>query len=166
MTKIIVNTSPLIALDRIGCLLLLPALFHRITSPQSVLDEVIAGRMQHGASEDLLRGDWLETLPDPPEAAYRPELGAGETAAIALAVQEKADLILLDDLAARNVARELGLKVSGTLGVLITGFKKGHLADLDQPLNSLRATGFHMSAELIRFVRNEVHLQQDNSVQG
>lgn len=163
MTRIVVNTSPLIALDRIGCLDLLPGLFRRVTRPQSVVDEIIAGRIQYGVSKDLLNADWLETVPDPPEAAYRPELGAGETAAIALAVREKAELILLDDLAARNVAKELGLQVSGTLGVLIAGFKKGRLANLDQALNSLTAAGFHMTEELVQFVLKEAHSSQDSA---
>ena len=152
---IVSNTSPLLALDRIGRLHLLPELWGRVTRPQSVLDEIVAGKGRYGASPQLLGADWLETLPDPGEAGYRPELGAGETAAIALALDRQATLVLLDDLAARNVAAELGLSMSGTLGVLLAATRKGLLDDIEPALKDLMDAGFHMSEELLQIVRTQ-----------
>ena len=151
--KVVVNTSPLIALNRIGCLHLLPSLFGHVIRPQSVADEIQAGRLQYGAADSLLEEDWLETVEDPPEMVLRRELGAGETAAIALAVKLRSDLILLDDLAARNVASELGLAVSGTLGVLVASAKRGLLTDVEKPLKDLCSAGFHISDSLMQVVR-------------
>lgn len=152
---IVVNTSPLVALERLGRLNLLSTLFQELTRPQSVFDELMTGRSRYGVSEQLFRAEWIKTFPDPPEASFRPELGKGETAAIALAVQQKADLILLDDLAARNVAKEMELEVSGTLGVLIAGYRQNLLNDIDQALEQPKASGFHMSDTLIQHVKNQ-----------
>ncbi|MEA2068772.1 MAG: DUF3368 domain-containing protein [Verrucomicrobiota bacterium] len=146
---VVVNTSPLIALDRIGQLDVLTKLFVKIIRPQSVVDELNAGRKAYGGSDALFHAAWLETQKDPPEMILRKELGAGETAVIALALKAKADLVILDDLAARNVAVELGLNVTGTLGVLLAAYKKGHLLDLSGVVNQLKASGFRISSELV-----------------
>ena len=134
---VVVNTSPLIALDRIGQLDILTKLFGKTIRPQSVVDELNAGRKVYGGSDALFHATWIETQQDPPEMILRKELGAGETAVIALALKVKADLVILDDLAARNVAVELGLNVTGTLGVLLAAYKKGHLLDLSDVVNQL-----------------------------
>lgn len=150
--KIIINTSPLVALDHIGQLDLLPNLFGEIIRPQSVVDELEAGRHIYGGSDALFHAQWIETAEDPPEMVLRKELGAGETAVIALAVKTKADLVILDDLAARNVAAELGLNVTGTLGVLLAAHKKGYLSDLQGAVSALRTSGFRISDQMIAFI--------------
>jgi len=146
---VVVNTSPLVALDRIGQIDLLPKLFGKMIRPQSVVDELNAGRGVYGGSNVIFRATWLETVDDPPEMVLRKELGAGETAVIALALRLKADLVILDDLAARNVAVELGLNVTGTLGVLLAAHKKEFLPDLKDAIGALKAAGFRMSDSAI-----------------
>ncbi len=51
-------------------------------------------------------------------------LDAGEAEAIALAVQEEAALILADDLEAREEAERLGLKIRGTVGIVLDAFER------------------------------------------
>ena len=146
--KVVVNTSPLIALDRIGQLDILPKLFGKIIRPESVVDELNAGRSVYGGSGNLFNAGWIETLADPEEMVLRKELGAGETAVIALALRIKADLVILDDIAARNVAVELELNVTGTLGVLLAAHRKGMLDDLKGSLKQLETCGFRISDAL------------------
>jgi uncharacterized protein len=143
--NVVVNTSPLVALDRIGQLEILPKLFGRVVRPQSVVTELEAGRAVHGGSDALYTASWLETIEDPPEMVLRKELGDGETAVIALAFRIRADLVILDDLAARNVAAELGLGITGTLGVLAAAHRKGVLHDLQQAVQDLHSSGFRVS---------------------
>jgi predicted nucleic acid-binding protein len=147
--RVVVNTSPLIALDRIGQLGLLKRLYGEVVRPQSVLDELLAGVDQHPGSMDLLEAQWIKTEPDPLETVMRRELGAGETAAIALAMRSGADLVVLDDLQARLVAGALGLRVTGTLGVLIAAHQSGLLFDLAGCLRHLREAGFRLPTCLV-----------------
>lgn len=150
---VVVNTSPLIALDRIGHIDILPRLFGELIRPQSVADELRAGKHLYGGTDALFRADWLKTLADPPEMMLRKELGAGETAVIALALRMHADLTILDDLAARNVAAELGLCVTGTLGVLLAAHRKGLLEHPSQAFAALKDSGFRISDALIASIQ-------------
>jgi len=152
--KVVVNTSPLIALERIGCLAVLPKLYDTVIRPQSVLEELKAGGSQVAVKE-LVNANWILTADDPEEMVLRKELGDGETAAIALAVKLQADLIILDDLAARHVAAELDLNVTGTLGILLAAWKKGYLKDIKGAVEDLKSSGFHLSDALVSSLLNK-----------
>jgi predicted nucleic acid-binding protein len=152
---VVTNTSPLLALEKIGQLALLPGLFSKVIRPESVTREIQEGiEMGHppGLVEDT---EWLKTVMDPPEMVLRKELGAGETAAIALAVRESADLILLDDLAARLVAAELQLNVMGTLGILLAGYSKGMLKSAHDCALDLERSGFRVSKQLLDTIKSK-----------
>lgn len=143
--RVIVNTSPLIALDRIGRLDLLRRLFGSVVRPQSVLDEILEGERQYGVPSELRRSEWILTEPDPEETVFMRELGAGETAVLALARKTGADLVVLDDLRARLAAASLGLKVTGTLGVLVAAHRADLLPNLADAFTQLRDSGFRIS---------------------
>jgi hypothetical protein len=69
------------------------------------------------------------------------ELDRGETEAIVLARQQDVSLILLDDKAARRVARRLSLRVLGTVGVLLWATRAGIIDELRVHLDKLRTVG-------------------------
>lgn len=153
---VVVSTSPLIALDRIGHLDVLPQLFGDVIRPQSVVNELQAGKHIYGGSDALFYSPWLTTLDDPPEMLLRKELGAGETAVIALALRMKANLTILDDLAARNVATELALNVTGTLGILLAAHRKEILKNLRKAISDLQDAGFRMSEEMLKSIMGKI----------
>lgn len=143
------NTSPLCYLTLIGHAEILPKLSGNIHVPQAVLDE-----LRHAGAPPSVRRwaksppGWLVVHPDPAEpdqtlAALHP----GERAALRLAEQRRADMVLLDEAAARAVAAQRGLKVAGTLGVLCDAAQAGHLK-LPAALDLLRKTNFRASPEL------------------
>lgn len=147
--RVVVNTSPLIALERIGQLDLLKRMYGVVVRPQSVLDELNAGRGAYELSPLLLeQSDWICTEPDPPDMNLRRELGAGETAVIALAVKTRADLVILDDLPARLVAQAQGLAITGTLGVLLAAQQAGLVTDVAEMFRALQDAGFRIPASL------------------
>src|SRR6266446_5605965 len=69
------------------------------------------------------------------------ELDRGEAEASALALQEKADWLLIDERVGRRFAQQVGLKVKGTLGVLLEGVRRGFIDDLQTLLDMLVARG-------------------------
>jgi predicted nucleic acid-binding protein len=100
---------------------------------------------------------WVERPPDwlgvysvarEPDAVLE-RLHAGEREAIMLAEQLGAELIVLDEKAARRVAAARGLKVTGTLGILREAAARG-LIDLPGALARLRQTTFRASPRLLR----------------
>src|SRR5688572_24603022 len=110
---VVTNASPLILYARIGRLDVLHTLFGTLLAPDAVMREVVsAGAGRPGAAE-VEASEWIQRVTSADidmsvDAVSLSVLGAGEAAAIALA--KRRDLaILLDDRAARTVARGFGL---------------------------------------------------------
>lgn len=77
------------------------------------------------------------------------ELDRGEAEAIALAIESGADLLLMDERRGRAVARRLGARVVGVLGVLVEAKQRNLLDAVGPVLNALVAeAGFRIGAEL------------------
>ncbi len=136
---VVSNASPLIALERIQCQELLCNLFGRIFIPPAVRREVFGTKPLP---------NWIAekqpTLPFHPSK----DLGKGETEAIALALELKADWLLMDDLDGRKEALRSGLTVMGTIGILIRAKREGVIAELKPLLDKLEATGFYFGQNL------------------
>ncbi|HEY4085102.1 MAG TPA: DUF3368 domain-containing protein [Bryobacteraceae bacterium] len=79
-------------------------------------------------------------------------LDPGERAAIQLATDEEASLLLMDERAGVKVARERGLMVTGTLGVILQASQSG-LIEIDRVLADLQRTAFRCSPDLIAGIR-------------
>ncbi|MFN8483878.1 MAG: hypothetical protein U0768_12640 [Anaerolineae bacterium] len=133
--KVAVNSGPLMALAKLSLIHLLVRLYDSALVPSAVYDEVVtrgielaqadAYAVQLAVMREELKivqvparmGEEVETLP----------LGAGEKQAIHVALTEAVDYVLLDDLLAREAAQRLGLRVTGTLGVLAKASREGFL---------------------------------------
>jgi uncharacterized protein len=136
---VVSNSSPLIALERVGRLELSHELFgERLTIPPAVAREVYANRTPPG---------WLRvvSLTHPLDPSSSPALGAGEREAIALAIELHASMIVLDDLPARRIAASHGLTVIGTVGVLLAAKRGGLIPEIAQVVDDLVAAGFRLS---------------------
>jgi predicted nucleic acid-binding protein len=144
--KVVSNSSVLIALSRIGQLALLSQRFKEgILIPQAVWQEVVeTGKGRQGANE-VKAADWItvcEVIKNQPLLTLlHTDLDKGESEAIALCVQEQADVILLDERKARRKAVSLDLTVLGTVGILIWAKRAGLIENLRQQLNILQTTG-------------------------
>jgi predicted nucleic acid-binding protein len=154
---VVADAGPLIASARIGRFDLLRRVFDHVIIPQAVYDEVVVKGSGRPGSDETQRalGDWVEVASVKSTAMARSlatKLGQGESEAIALAVELSADMILLDDSKARATANFMGLRVSGTVGVLIQAHRSGLLSDLRQALDNLRANGFRIDDEVYRRV--------------
>lgn len=152
---VVSDSSPLIALARIGRLNLLAELYGRILIPAEVHHEVtIAGRGFPGA-EEVRRAGWIELAkPDHDADSALVQacegLGAGERATILLAKTLPSDLVLLDEWKARRVAHRAGLSVLGCLGVLEAGARKGMISDLREVYLELLRQGIRFDLRLLQ----------------
>ena len=132
---VVSDSSPLITLDRIGHLELLPRLFVSVAlTPEVYAEVVVSGAGLEGAAS-IAAAEWIEVKPlHKPERLTeirrRTELGLGELSTIALAQELAAGLVLMDDLQARKMALARGLTVAGCVGVLERGHRRDLLKDL------------------------------------
>lgn len=143
---VISNSSPLIALEQIGLLHVLAELFKEVWVPAAVVDEV---------PPTVSLPSWIlcQPLQQPMAAAVlHTSLGLGESEAITLALQEKAGLIILDDRPARRIASALGLKVIGTLGILLAAKRKNLIPAIAPAITALEQHRFHAAPELLKQV--------------
>jgi uncharacterized protein len=146
MPPVVCNSSPLIALEQIGHLLLLESLFGEVWVPEAVVQEVIPSV----SLPPFVKPCVLHH----PQAArlLQVNLGPGESEAIALALQEQARLIILDDRPARRAAQGLGLRVVGTLGILLAAKQHGLISDIKSRITALEHYHFHVSPTLVKQV--------------
>jgi predicted nucleic acid-binding protein len=85
------------------------------------------------------------------------DLDVGEAESIALALELKANLILLDEKEARHAAQRLGLKVMGVIGVLIFAHAQKEIKHVRPYLDSLRQeAGFYLSEELYHAILEQI----------
>lgn len=158
--RIVSNASPLINLARIGKLDLLRELYGRLLIPEAVWREVVVdGAGQPGADE--VEGIvWIERRAAKNKQllqALQQELDAGEAETIALALEEGADWLLMDDHLGRETAHHLKLRCIGLVGVLIAAKHKGLISAIKPFLDALRdLAGFHIKDSLYtRILKDE-----------
>jgi hypothetical protein len=155
------NTSPILNLAIIGELSLLREQFGEVRIPGAVLDELRVEENLPGSQSvrDAIVDGWIRT-----EAvkeyelvrAVQRDLDRGEAEAIALAMQVNAEWILMDERDGRKVARSMGLKVVGLLGVLLKARREGRLRSLSQAMDRLREkAGFYVRADLYSAIIRE-----------
>ncbi len=147
MPEIVSNTGPLIALARIDQFDLLHELFGTVYIPPAVRSEIL-----DPCTLDAVSGaNWMVVCTTKDEIAVqllKEELDAGESEAIILARERNADLLLLDERAARRKAVTLELTVIGTLGVLLMAKNRGLIPALKPLLADLRIAGFYIGEAL------------------
>lgn len=142
---IISDTTPVHYFILISRETILPALFGEIVIPSAVALE-----MRHSNTPAAVR-QWIDQPPawakiktaSPAVLQNIGGLGAGESAAIALAIEENADAVLMDDRKAVREARKNNLVVLSTLAVLELG-AIGNLLDFRQALDELAQTSFRL----------------------
>ena len=147
------DASPLVFLDVLGYAGLLPNL-HQVFVPPAVAEELVALPGEPGSSLPTER--WVERRAPGAETLRRVESeiseGKGEKEAIALALDLSA-LVVLDDKRARSYARRVGLRLTGTLGVLLRLHRMGLASrTLEEDLRLLEEADMRITPELRRMV--------------
>ena len=150
MLKVVSNTTPLISLLKLSRLDILKDLYAEISIPFAVFQEIEAGKNK-GYYQDFSKIDWIKIIKiqDKQALKYFLDLDAGESEAIVLATELRADLIIIDEKLGRFHARHADLKVTGTIGILIKAKNKGIIKDLKPLLYELTKKNVWISDKLI-----------------
>ncbi len=152
MRKVIVNSTPIIGLADIGRLDLLRQVYGGIVIPQAVYDEIISPNVKKQVEESR---SWItveQIRDDSQKRMYRARLHAGEVEVMILAQEQNAELVILDDNAAKKTAKFLGLNVTGTLGVLLRAKREGYIEAVAPLMEALARDHFFIDEK----VRNMV----------
>ena len=157
---IVSNASPLINLARIGQFDLLHKVYAQICIPEAVRHEVVEDGAGQPGADDVKQANWIRTQTVTNALlvqALRQDLDAGEAEAIVLAIELEADLLLMDERRGREVARHLGIAVTGLIGLLVEANHKGLIEAIRPLLDALRdEAGFRISQALYDQVLKDV----------
>lgn len=156
---IISDTSPITNLAAIGQLDLLRRLYNVVIIPVAVHNEMVGiGKIVPG-TEEVQTLSWIQTQ----AVAHmqqvvmlqssRENIDLGEAEAIALALEIKADLLLMDERRGRAFAQELGLNVVGLLGILLQAKNQNLIAAVKPLIDRLiQEADFRVSPQLYRSI--------------
>lgn len=152
--KIVLNTSPIIFLGKINCLHLLEHCASEIIAPQNVVLE-----LGNYSLPDFIRVETLSMVGLSYVKGAIGRLHEGELAAMVLAQELDAGFVILDDLLARQKAQRLGLKVMGTLGLLLLMAKRKLLTNQqvwNYIIDLTQQHGMYLSPKIIEQIREKL----------
>lgn len=148
---VVVNSTPIIALCLIDQFDLLQKLYDRVMIPTAVQAEVSAGGIAGVGVRELREAVWVDivSLQDPSRADLIADLERGEAEVIALAQEQSADLVVIDERLARKHAKRLGMRLTGTLGILLRAKQLGMVMAVEPLIEELRQGGIRLGDDLI-----------------
>lgn len=154
---VVADTTPLISLLEIKYLHLLSDLFERVIIPEAVLQELVSDTRFEEEATQIRSAPYI--LPTVVKNQHSVEylqrvsgLDAGESQAIVLSDELHADLLLMDEALGRKVARNMGLPIMGTLGMLKAAYHEGLLSsgDVRSCLAEMQSCGRFISTQLVQ----------------
>src|SRR3989338_8346959 len=131
---VIVNTSPLFYLHRLGYLYLLEKLYGEIVIPHAVITEIEEGKKLGEDVPNISDYKWLKikNVTIPAFIKMLHDLGLGEA-----------------DVLARRIAKLQEFKLTGTAGVLLRAKKEGYITEVKSTIGRLKEVGFYLTPKLI-----------------
>ena len=151
---VVSDTSPLSGLAIAGYLSLLEQIYDEVIIPVAVANELRRGGQDNPRITEVLALDWVE-VQQPKNLALVETLQAdqnldrGESEAIALALELKADELLIDERLGRREASRLGLSITGLLGILLVAKRRGLVGAIRPIMDDLiNEAGFRVSSQL------------------
>lgn len=155
---VVSDNSVLSCLAEMGELDLLRRLYGQVSITETILREAV-----HASAPEALRSllmstpDWISVVPD--ESPFLEEtaaLDSGEASAITLAWRYRdTSLLILDEKRGRKVAGALGLRITGTAGLLKDAAMEG-LIDFEDAFSRLSQTGFRLSPQVVETLRKRL----------
>ena len=159
MAMIVVSdTSPLSGLAIAGYLGVLEQLYGQVLIPSGVMQELQRGGEDDPRITDVLGLDWIEIRQATNQQLIKVlqtehHLDRGESEAIALALDVNAEELLIDERLGRRKARDLGVSITGLLGILLVAKRRGLIPQIRPIMDSLiLEANFRISANLYREV--------------
>ena len=149
---VVADTSVILNLCRVQHEHLIQQLFRRVLIPAEVAGEFTRLAQIQKRFSALVLPEWIEVLTTPkswPAEILEARLDIGESAAIALCSNQKADVLLMDEKAGREVAHKLGIRTVGVAGILIDAKNEKLIPSVTVLLNRLESeANFWVSSNL------------------
>lgn len=157
---VVSDTTPIISLMKAGQLELLQSLFEVVCVPNAVYQELIKNPTFPEEARMVRECQFLRVEEVENEKAVTilrnfTGLDAGESEAIILADEKQSDVLLMDEHRGRQVAKKMGITITGTIGILTQAFDEGLLTkeDVERCIEQLKENGIRISEKLYKKLR-------------
>ncbi len=160
---VVSDTTPLISLMKAELLPILSPLFHEVMIPQAVYYELTKNPAFHAESEQIRKCPFIKVVEVREQKAVdvlrrANGLDLGESEAIVYADGVQADVLLMDEIKGRKIARSMGLFIMGTIGVLLSAYDEKLLSksETETALWKLRQADRHIGDELFKYALSKL----------
>ena len=160
---VVSDTTPIISLMKAGQLKLLQKLFGVVYIPEAVYRELTENEAFSEKARLVQECEFLyveEVVNGKSVAILRNFTGldAGESEAIILADEKHSDVLLMDEHRGRQVAKKMGIAITGTIGILIQAFDEGMLTreDVEGCIERLKESGIRLGENLYQKLREYI----------
>ena len=149
---VVSDTTPLISLLKIDCIDLLEKLFGQVLIPQAVFEELTADERFKLEADQISSKQFIivKAVQNSESVSILKRatgLDQGESEAIVLTDELNADVLLMDEAKRRAVSSQMGLKIMGTIGILMAAYEDKALSadDVKRCIEGLQNAGRHIS---------------------
>jgi len=156
--RVVLNAGPLIYLGKKRKTSLLRLVFEKVLIPSEVEEEImkLADSPEAVQLRDAVQEGWIEVERSTEDkkkqiAKLFGEIDEGEAAVIALALEGHGENVIIDDAEARTAAEYFGLKVHGTLYIILEAYKRNIFkskTEVTDMVNNMVRRGFYLSTEV------------------
>lgn len=160
---VVSDTTPVISLMKAGQLELLRQLFEVVYIPEAVYRELTDNEAFSEEVRMVQECEFLniQKVDNGKSVAILQNftgLDAGESEAIILADEINSDVLLMDERKGRQVAKKLGIRITGTIGILAQAFDEGMLTkeDVARCIERLKESGIRISEKLYQRLNLEI----------
>lgn len=160
---VVSDTTPIISLLKVNRIDVLEFLFGEVYIPNAVYKELTSNQLFIEEAEKIKNSAFIKTVNIPMDDSLNmlrraTGLDLGESEAIYYADTHEADLLLMDEAKGREVAKTMGLKITGTIGILIAAYREKYLSkeEILRIISILRNSGRHISDQLFRILIDEI----------
>ena len=163
---VVSDTTPLISLLKINRIDLLEKLFGDVLIPQAVFDELTVNERFRLEADEIRQKKFIVVKPvNNPESASilkrAAGLDQGESEAIVLSDELKADLLLMDEAKGRNVSAQMGLRIMGTIGILMAAYEEHELTsdEVRECVDGLQRAGRHIGQRHYQMLLSRLNIR-------
>lgn len=160
---VVSDTTPLIALMKVSRLDVVQKLFSEILIPMAVLKELTSNYAFQSEAEQILHCSFIRAVEvNEPKAVdilrRSTGLDLGESEAIIYADDHHADVLLMDERKGRQVAKSMGLRVMGTIGIILEAYEEKILTaqEAKETLMLLKENGQRISESLVHYAISRI----------
>lgn len=160
LKAMVINTGPIIALAAgFGNLDILQKLYSQVYVTKEVATEIMFDGYNRLAAKEFDENKFITKISNPLDISplLRNMLDIGEASVIQYAINNKIELVCIDESAGRRVARLNELNLTGSIGIILKAKAEGHIEEIKPVLNKMLEHGIYLSPKVMKFA-----LQQAN----